>query len=352
MSESGAEKVIEASPDRRMRAARKGDVPVSQELNTSAVFAGFLLAILACSPFVKGFALELKALTLYPEEVGGGMIFGPLAERILRAVMGFLLPLVLLPGLAVIAALAVQQGIVFAPARIKPALNKISPIKGAGKKFGPQALLEFVKNSLKICVLTAGGGAVLGVESMRLVRAYEAAPGALPALLLRELVLFFGLALGVSVLFAVIDLPIVRTQREMRLRMTAQEAKDERREGEGDPAIKAQRRKRAEQIALNRMLTDVKKADVIVVNPTHYAVALAWDRSGENLPVCVAKGTDEVALRLRRAAHEAGVPIRDDAPSARSLYATVELGQPIKPQHFAAVAAAIRFADRVRKKRR
>lgn len=351
MSESGAEKVVEASPDRKRRARGKGDVPISQEANTAAAFLGFLVALGACVPFAETFATELRLFSLHPEDASEGLLFGPLTGRVLRSSLAFVLPLTLIPGIAVLIALGAQQSIVFAPSRIKPDLNKISPVKGAGKKFGPQALLEFGKSSIKIILIATVGGGVLAHEASRLALAFEGAPSALPSLLLRELMIFFGLAFGIAALFAVIDIPIVQAQREKRLRTTAQEAKDEQREGEGDPELKAQRRKRAEKIALNRMLTDVKKADVIVVNPTHYAVALSWDRAGESLPICVAKGTDEVALKLRSVAHAAGVPIRDDPPNARSLYATVDTGEPIKPQHFAAVAAAIRFADRVRKAR-
>ena len=134
--------------------------------------------------------------------------------------------------------------------------------------------------------------------------------------------------------------------------MSHKEQREETKESEGDPQMKAQRRQRAQKIAMSRMVAETKNADVLIVNPTHYAVALTWSRMGEDLPTCVAKGTDELALRLREAAAEAGVPIRDDPPCARSLHAAVEVGDPIRPEHFKAVAAAIRFADRVRKLKR
>lgn len=113
--------------------------------------------------------------------------------------------------------------------------------------------------------------------------------------------------------------------------------------------MKGQRRARAQEIATNRMLLDVPKADVVIVNPTHYAVALKWSRSKGSAPVCVAKGVDEVALRIRAVAETARIPVHSDAPTARALHATVEIGREIAPEQYRAVAAAIRFADRMRR---
>ena len=141
-------------------------------------------------------------------------------------------------------------------------------------------------------------------------------------------------------------------QHRRQNRMSRQELMDETKSSEGDPHIKQQRRARAQAIAMNQMLADVPKADVIVVNPTHYAVALRWDRAGGGVPICVAKGVDEIAHRIRAVAAEAGVPVFSDPPTARSLHAMIEIGAPIHPDHFRAVAAAIRFADLIRAKAR
>ncbi|NCM97925.1 MAG: flagellar biosynthesis protein FlhB, partial [Rhodobacterales bacterium] len=130
------------------------------------------------------------------------------------------------------------------------------------------------------------------------------------------------------------------------------EMMDENKDSEGDPHTKAARRQRGYDIATNRMLEDVPQADVIVVNPTHYAVALKWDRAARRAPVCVAKGVDEIAARIRERAAAAGVPIHRDPPTARALHASVEIGQEIRPDQYRAVAAAIRFAEAMRKRAR
>jgi flagellar biosynthetic protein FlhB len=135
-------------------------------------------------------------------------------------------------------------------------------------------------------------------------------------------------------------------------RMSHKELRDEAKEAEGDPHMKSQRRQRAYEIANNKMMADVPKADVVIVNPTHYAVALKWSRKKGAAPVCVAKGVDEIAARIREAAMEAGVPIHSDPPTARALHATVEIGAEIRPDHYRAVAAAIRFAERMRARSR
>jgi len=116
--------------------------------------------------------------------------------------------------------------------------------------------------------------------------------------------------------------------------------------------MKQSRRERGQEIARNRMMMDVPDADVVIVNPTHYAVALKWDRKTGGAPVCVAKGTDEIALKIREVATMSGVPIRSDPPTARAVHATVEIGDEILHEHYAAVAAAIHFADAMRKKAR
>jgi len=132
--------------------------------------------------------------------------------------------------------------------------------------------------------------------------------------------------------------------------MSYQDIKDEHKNSEGDPHTKQQRQRRGQEIATNRMLLDVPDADVIIVNPTHFAVALKWEKQPGTAPECVAKGTDEVAAKIREVAATNGVPIHRDAGTARAIYATVEIGQEIEVKHYKAVAAAINFAETIRKK--
>lgn len=134
--------------------------------------------------------------------------------------------------------------------------------------------------------------------------------------------------------------------------MSRKELMDESKETEGDPHIRQQRRQKGYDIATNRMLSEVPNADVVIVNPEHFAVALKWERASGRAPICIAKGQDEVALRIRRAAAETGVPIRRDPPTARAIYASVDIGREIHSEHYRPVAAAIRFAEAMRARAR
>ncbi len=156
----------------------------------------------------------------------------------------------------------------------------------------------------------------------------------------------------VTMLIAFIDFAWQRHDHLRRLRMSYQEIRDEAKETEGDPQLKARRRQRAVEVSKRQMMADVPKADVEIVNPVHVAVALKWSRKKGTAPVCVAKGVDEIALKIREIAGENGVPLHRDVACARALYEIVEIGDEIPPEHYRAVAAAIRFAEAMRRKAR
>ncbi|MEM7318581.1 MAG: EscU/YscU/HrcU family type III secretion system export apparatus switch protein, partial [Pseudomonadota bacterium] len=163
---------------------------------------------------------------------------------------------------------------------------------------------------------------------------------------------FMLIVLVVATAIGLVDLVWQRAEHLRKNRMSRKEITDETKESEGDPHMKNQRRQRGQEIAANQMMAEVPKADVVVVNPTHYAVALKWSRSPGSAPVCVAKGVDEIAAAIRRVAAEAAVPVHSDPPTARALHASVELGEQIHQDHYRAVAAAIRFAEAMRLKAR
>ena len=130
--------------------------------------------------------------------------------------------------------------------------------------------------------------------------------------------------------------------------MSHKELQDESKESEGAPHLKQARRARAQEVAMNQMMGDVPTADVVIVNPTHYAIALKWEGSRSAAPICVAKGVDDIAMSIKEAAKDAKVAIHSDPPTARAIYAVVEIGQEINPEHYEAVAVAIRFAEALR----
>ena len=172
------------------------------------------------------------------------------------------------------------------------------------------------------------------------------------AQMMRMLVEFMSVVLLVSLAIGALDYLWQRHDFLRQNRMSHRELKEEHKRSEGDPHLKQERRQRGQQLASGQMMADVPHADVVIVNPTHYAVALKWSRAPGSAPVCVAKGLDHLALAIRDCAIENGVPVRHDPPTARVLHATTAIGQEVDPDHYRAVAAAIRFAEAMRRRAR
>ncbi|PQV57108.1 flagellar biosynthetic protein FlhB [Defluviimonas denitrificans] len=351
MSEDDAEREHDPTPQRLEEARRKGDIVRSTELLTAAGYAGLLLAVVMTGRAgVEGIGTRAVAL-IGLQRTGEEPLIGAAMGGAMRLMLP-VLPLFVLPALAVLAALAAQRAIVFAPDKLQPKLSRINPLKNAGQKFGRSGLAEFVKSLAKLLFVSGLLGWFILDRLPELTLAQYRDARLAFAGLMEDFVRFLTLILMMIGGIAALDWFWQRHDFLRRNRMTRQELLDEMKQSDGDPHVKGQRRRRAEAIATQRMLADVPKADVVIVNPTHYAVALRWDRGSGRAPVCVAKGVDEVAARIREAASLAGVPIRSDPPAARALHASVDLGQEILPEHFAAVAAAIRFAETMRAKAR
>jgi flagellar biosynthetic protein FlhB len=357
MSEEGqspSEKPHEATPRKLEQAREKGEIVRSTDLNSAVMFLGVLLAggLLAHGLFeVLGRVMQIS--------LGRA---GPLAELLLApgsfsvATAVFMPPLLFaaavmaVPAVLLVMALIAQRGFVFAPSKIELKLSRISPITNAKQKFGTEGLFQFAKSSVKLIIVSLLLGLFLWARADLILGSIQAEPGQILGLIGQMSLEFIAVVAALSLLIGAIDWSWELAQLQRRNRMTREELRDESKASEGDPALKQERRQRAQALASNRMMSDVPTADVIVVNPTHYAVALKWDRSRGQVPVCVAKGVDEVAARIRSTGVEAGVPIFSDPPTARALYASVDIGRSIQPDHYRAVAAAIRFADAIQRR--
>ena len=354
-AQSGQEKTHEATPQKLERARRKGELAKSQDAQTFAAYLGLCGAMLLAGGWTAVSLGEvLMAFLDRPAELAelftssGGTIAAEVTGRIGMAMA----PVFVLPAALILALLVAQRAVVVAPEKLKPKLSRLSPISNAKQKYGPTGLVEFAKSAVKLTAVSIVLALALVAEIDRLPGYIRMEGRLLPLVLERQ---FWNIATGVLILaFAVAAIDVVwqRASHRKRMRMTHQELKDESKQAEGDPHMRAQRRDRGREIASNRMLHDVPKADVVIVNPSHYAVALTWDRDRNAVPVCIAKGTDELARRIRVRADQAGVPIHEDPPTARSIHAMVEVGHPIRTEHFRAVAAAIVFADRMRQRQR
>lgn len=349
---SSAEKSFEPTPQKLQKAREKGEVARSPDLAVTASYLGLLLAIwMFGAETVRTAGSTLMAFIDQPGRLGAGAfgdhssaVLGGLIWQIVRAVS----PLFLIPALAVVLVTLAQRAFVFAPSKLNPRLSRISLLANAKNKFGLSGMFEFAKSFTKLLLYSICLALFLKSRLPEMIIAARTdAPGVVS--LMTELSLdFMVLVLFIALALGAIDAVWKHAEHLRKNRMTRKEITDEAKEAEGDPHMKHKRREKGQTIAMNQMMADVPKADVIIVNPTHYAVALKWSRLPGEAPTCVAKGVDEVALRIRETAQDASVPIYSDPPTARALHASVEIGHEIPEAEYRAVAAAIRFADEMR----
>ncbi len=352
--DGGQEKSFEPTQRKLDQAREKGDVAKSADLSAAAGYVGFALALLAVGGGMAGSVGA--ALTPFIGSVDRleGRILGPgglwLSATMAGHAFAAVAPLFVAPAVLVLAVLLAQQAIVAAPEKVMPELKRISPIATAMQKFGPTGMMEFAKSAVKLALISTAAWLWLVSEIEAIVLLAATPARGLGAALGAALLSLMGWIIAIAVVIAAVDFLWQRFDHARKLRMSLEEMRREAKETEGDPYTRGARRRRAEEIATNRMMLDVPKADVVVVNPTHYAVALKWSRAKGVAPIVVAKGVDDVAARIRAAAAEAGVPIHSDPATARALHATAPIGKEIAPEHYRAVAAAIRFADDIRRR--
>jgi len=335
-------------------ARKKGELARSADLNTAAGYGGFLLAALtAGSVSIQNVSTPLVILLDQPDNLATlffeGAAIAPVGGLIAAVALGLVVWFAIPASMALLSVLA-QRSFVVAPSKIAPKVSRINPVQNAKNKYGPSGLFEFAKSAVKLFVYSVCLGVFLSFRLSEMAGALHGEPRIIGALLVQMITEFMLVVLLVAIAIGAVDFLWQRFDHQRRNRMSHREVKDEFKHTEGDPHMKQERRHRATQIASDHMMSEVPKADVVIVNPTHYAVALKWSRQPGAAPVCVAKGLDHVALAIRDTAQENGVPVRHDPPTARALYATTEIGDEIEPQHYRIVAAAIRFAEAMRRR--
>lgn len=350
-----AEKSHDPTPKKLLDARKKGNLAKSTDLSAAAAYLGLILALAVTGVTgVLQAASSLRNLLDRPFDylnAAGDVAGQKTAIFIASGVFLPITPLFLIPALAVLLCLLAQQAIVFAPSKIEPKLNKISPLASLKNKFGRSGLFEFAKSATKLLVVSLLMVWFFADQLDTLIMTTALNETQLVGVLSQQVIEFLIIVFVVSLAIGAIDYLWQVADNLRKNRMTRKEVEDESKEAEGDPHQKQKRRQRGYEIAMNQMLADVPTADVVIVNPTHYAVALKWDAASGRPPICVAKGVDEIAARIREIAAEARVPIHSDPPTARSLFARIGLGEIIWPEDYQAVAAAIRFAQSMVKKR-
>lgn len=357
MSEDGEDdssKTEDPTPKKLDEARKKGQVPMSREINNWVMLFAGTLVILGMGPsMMHDITVTLRTYLEGAHDLPpmpGGMQF--VVIEALREILKIIaLPLLFLLAAAFIGPF-VQVGPLLAPEIIKMDVSKISPFKGFSRLFSMRSILEFVKGILKLCVVSFVGFLILkpffgGLEHM---------VGLPVPLAMDEMkVLITRLMIGLLVvifIIAAMDLMYQRYEHYKKMRMTKQELKDEYRQSEGDPHVKAKLRQLRQQKAQARMMQAVPGADVVITNPTHYSVALKYNPDEDDAPIVVAKGVNEVAMRIRETAREHNVTIMPNPPLARVLFDTVDIDEIVPPEHYKAVAEIISYVFRLKGKLR
>ncbi|QDI90283.1 flagellar biosynthesis protein FlhB [Salicibibacter halophilus] len=348
-AEGGQEKTETATPKKREDTRKKGQVAKSNDVNTAVILlvVFILLFVYAAVPGQFMHDLFIEMYINY-----AGMSFSIENVMALFFDLIFEIAIVLVPILiaalfAGVVSSMLQVGVLFAPEAIKPKLSKINPLKGIKRIFSARAIVELVKAFLKIVLVGLVAFGILGIYVDELLQ-----------LALMDVVEGFHLVawltgvIGIAcalllLLLSVPDYVYQRYDHEKQIRMSKQEVKDEHKKMEGDPQIKAKRRQRAKDVAMQRMMQEVPKADVVITNPTHYAVGLQYDGEVMAAPTVIAKGADYTALRMRQIAELNEVPIVENKPLARGLHDGTDIGQEVPEDLFRAVAEVLAYVYRI-----
>ena len=342
------EKTEDPTQRRLEQAVERGDVVKSQEVSTWFVLAAAALVLLSFSgsmstQLTATFGGILANSWRMPAD-GGGLL--RLAREIgVETLAAVAIPFLLLL-IAAIGGNAIQHRLVWSAESLTPRLSKISPIAGAKRLFSKQSLANFLKGLAKLVVVGTVATMLLWPARKRLEGLVATDPAVIAPYTRSLSLQLFGGVVAILAIIAAADYLFQYRQWYERQKMSLREIRDEFKESEGDPKIKAKVRQLRHARMKKRMMAAVPAATVVITNPTHFAVALRWER-GMNAPICVAKGQDAIALKIREVAEASSVPVIENPPLARTLHATVEIDEEIPAEHYKAVAEVISYVMRL-----
>ncbi len=343
-SPSGGEKTEAPTPKKLKDSAEKGDVLKSQDLGGAMViFFGTVAVVIFGGTLYQALADMLASALIFDHR---DVEIFDIEGRSFSLVSGIVPEFMSLFAMLLVAAIATPAllgSLGFRWSAMKPKPSKLDPIKGMGKIFGTNGLMELGKSIMKVLLLGAVGGSIL---SMHFGDLAQLGAQDLDMAVASYTSLFLKLLVGITVslmLIAMIDVPIQLFQRTKRLKMTKQEVKDEYKQTEGSPDTRAIQRQRRSEMLSDSTRKAVADATVLLVNPTHFAVALRYDREQDYAPVVLGKGCDTIALAMREMAAEVGTPVMEYQDLTRSIYYTSEVGETIDDRLYAVVAAILSF---------
>ena len=341
--------------ERKLRKLREeGNVPRSREVNNFFMLLAVLLALMVVMPthmynlmnIVGGSFADAGNLRVHTPESAGEYMTS-LSNKALLAIAPFFLVML---AFAVFGGV-IQTGLLWSIKAIEPKLGRISLIKGLERMFSVKSLMEFLKSVLKLIIVGAVIGFIMVMYRDEFLLMAQRSLLDITRGILFLIILFFAGALAIALILAVIDFIFQRSEFIKDNRMSRREVKDEMKESEGDPFIKNRQRQIRQQRARSRMMQEVPKSDVVITNPTHFSVALAYDGDKDAAPRVVAKGVDHLAMKIREVAKEFDIPLYEDAPLARQLYYNVELEQEVPLNLYEAVAKIIAYIYNIKNKK-
>jgi flagellar biosynthetic protein FlhB len=349
-----SQKTEEPTQKKLEDAHREGQVPKSQEVRHWFMMAGMALAMsLFAADGTRRLASILSGVLEHSGRfaAGDGEALRGFAANLMEEVFFILGMPFLVLVIAAVAGNMIQHRPVWSTEKLKPDFAKISPMAGAKRLFSMQSLAEFLKSLLKLAVVGAVVFGLVWPERSRLAGLVTYDVSDILLLVLTLTLRMLGGVVAAMTIVAGADFLFQRLQFRKQQRMSRQEVRDEYRQMEGDPAVKGKLRQLRLERSRKRMMAAVPDATVVITNPTHYAVALKYETGKMPAPVLVAKGVDAVAFRIREKAQEHEIPIVENPPLARALYASVELDEAVPPEHYKAVAEVIGFVLKLSRKR-
>lgn len=346
------EKTEKATPKKRQDSRKKGQVAKSQDINTAIVLLAVFLVLMFAGNYFYTSLLNIFRHS-YQEYIGMDltenniqMIFLDILEELVFV----LAPIMVVAMLAGVLANYMQFGFLFSTESIQPKLEKLDPIKGFKRIFSMRAIIELLKSILKIVLVSVATFSVLWMRKEEILILAQKSIGASLATI-ANLTVQMGLIACVLLIFlAVLDYLYQKYDFEKNIRMSKQDIKDEHKNIEGDPLIKSKIKQRQREMAMRRMMQEIPNADVVITNPTHYAIALKYDENKLDAPFVVAKGIDFMAQKIKLIAKENDVIMVENRPLARALYSQAEIGDVIPEEFFKAVAEILAYVYRTKNK--
>ncbi|AQX54062.1 flagellar biosynthesis protein FlhB [Priestia flexa] len=346
------EKTEKATPKKRQDSRKKGQVAKSQDVTTA------IMLLLVFLYFIFGARHTLEKMMLIIKESFQTYMLTEVTEESVFILLRDLLPeiayalgpIMLVALVGALAANYMQVGVLFSAEPLQPKLEKVDPIKGAKRIFSMRAIVELLKSTLKIVLIGAVTFAVLWINIDEvLILSHRSIGDSLVSL--AKLVLQMGLAAScVLLLLSVLDYMYQKFDFEKNIRMSKQDIKEENKNVEGDPLIKSKIKQKQREMAMSRMMQEVPKADVVITNPTHYAIALKYDEDKMDAPYVVASGVDFVAQKIKAVAKSHEIIMVENRPLARGLYEQTKVGDVVPEEFFKAVAEILAYVYRIQKK--